>query len=228
MFIGHFALGLAAKRAAPQTSLATLFLAPTLADLLWPLFLLLGWEQARVVPNANPFLVLWLDNYPLSHSLLMLVVWGTLIALLYRRRRTATPVAALTIGVLVLSHWVLDVITHRPDMPWYPGSPEVGLGLWRSVSGTLVVEGALFAVGTAMYTWSTRPRDRIGRYGFWVLVAVLLGSYVGSLFAPPPPSVRALAVGGLVFGGLFVLFAGWVDRHRHAAVAPLPPDAQPT
>ena len=78
MFIGHYALGLAAKRVAPRTSLGTLFAAPTLADLLWPVFLLLGWEHARVVPDPNPFLRLWLDDIPISHSLLTLIGWGVL------------------------------------------------------------------------------------------------------------------------------------------------------
>lgn len=217
MFIGHYALGLAAKRVAPRTSLGTLFAAPTLADLLWPVFLLLGWEQVRVAPGVgpNPFLVLWLDEFPISHSLVTLIAWGALFAWLYRRR-TGYARGALVVGLLVVSHWVLDFVTHRPDMPLYPGSVEVGLGLWNSVAGTLIVEGVMFAVGIAVYAASTRGRDRVGRYGFWALVLVLGGSYALSLFSPPPMSVPALAIAAIVFGWLFVLFAWWVDRHREA------------
>ncbi len=213
MFIGHYALGLAAKRVAPRTSLGTLFAAPTLADLLWPVFLLLGWEHARVVPDPNPFLVLWLDDFPISHSLLTLVGWGALFGLLYRVR-TGYARGAVVVGLLVVSHWVLDFVTHRPDMPLYPGSAEVGLGLWNSVAGTLIVEGAMFIAGVAIYAGTTRARDAIGRYGFWALVLVLAGSYVGSLFAPVPPGMMGMAVGAIVFGWLFVLFGMWVDRHR--------------
>jgi len=213
MFIGHYALGFAAKRMAPRTSLGTLFAAPTLADLLWPVFLLLGWEQARVVPGPNPFLNLWLDDIPVSHSLVALIAWGLLFGYLYRTRTGYTR-GALVVGLLVLSHWVLDVLTHRPDMPLYPGSVKVGLGLWNSVAGTLIVEGAMLVAGVAIYAAATRPRDGVGRYGFWGLVAVLAASYVSSLFAPPPQDMTALATFAIIFGWLFVLFGWWVDKHR--------------
>ena len=215
MFIGHYALGLAAKRAAPRTSLGNLFIAPTLADLLWPIFLLLGAEQVHAIPNANPFLVGWFDDYPYSHSLFMLLVWGALYGYLYRAR-TGNKRGALVIGVLVVSHWVLDCITHRPDMPVYPGGPKVGLGLWNSVTATIVVETLMLVVGAVMYARATRARDGIGRWGFWSLVALLVIAYVGSIKTPPPSSIAALAVGAIIFGWVFVLLAWWVDRHRDA------------
>ena len=90
----------------------------------------------------------------------------------------------------------------------------MGLGLWNSVAGTVVVEGVMFGAGAWLYARTARARDRVGTYGFWALVAVLLLSYVGSLFSPPPPGRTALAVGGIIFGWLFVLWAGWSDRHR--------------
>ena len=215
MFIGHYALGLAAKRIAPQTSLGTLFAAPTLADLLWPVFLLLGWERVSPVGGTNPFLTLAFDAYPISHSLLTLIGWGVLLALLYRVR-TGYARGALVVGLLVVSHWLLDFVTHVPDMPLYPGGPKVGLGLWNSVPGTLLVEGSMFVAGLALYVTTTRPRDGVGRYGLWALVLLLAGSYVASLFAPPPSSVRALAVFASLFGWLFVVWAGWADRHRES------------
>src|SRR5213595_1512436 len=197
VFIGHYALALAAKRAAPRASLGTLFAATSLADLLWPVFLLLGWEQAHVVPGPNPFLTLWLDSIPISHSLVTLIGWGV-------------------IALLVVSHWVLDYVTHRPDMPLYPGGTPLGLGLWNSVAGTVVVEGVMFVAGVWLYATATRARDRAGSYGFWALVAVLLLSYVGSLFSPPPPTRVALAIGGIIFGWLFVAWAWWGDKHRES------------
>src|SRR6266550_4216521 len=142
MFIGHYALALAAKRAAPRTSLGTLFAAVSLADLLWPVFLLLGWEQAHIVPGPNPFLTLWLDSIPISHSLITLVAWGALFGYLYRRRSDDGR-AGLLLALLVVSHWVLDVVTHRPDMPLYPGGAgggwvggrAAGGGEWGGVGG---------------------------------------------------------------------------------------------
>jgi len=213
MFIGHYALGLAAKRLAPRTSLGTLFAAPTFADLLWPVFLLLGWEQARMVPGANPFLTLWLDDIPISHSLLTLIGWAVVFGYLYKTR-TGYMRGAAVVGLLVLSHWVLDVVTHRPDMPLYPGSVNLGLSLWSSVVATVIVEGLLFLTCMAIYMKTTRPRDGIGRWGFWALIVVLVGSYVSTLFAPPPTDMTAIAAVGIVFGWLFVLFGWWVDRHR--------------
>ena len=162
MFIGHYALGLAAKRLAPRTSLGTLFVAPTLADLLWPVFLLLGWEGGSQSGVTNPFLTLTFDAYPISHSLLALIGWGALAALLYRVR-TGYGRGAIVVGLLVVSHWVLDFVTHVPDMPLYPGGPKVGLGLWHSVPGTVIIEGLMFAAGVAIYAATTRPRDGVGR-----------------------------------------------------------------
>jgi membrane-bound metal-dependent hydrolase YbcI (DUF457 family) len=216
MFLGHYALSLAAKRAAPRTSLGALFAAATLADLLWPLFLLTGWERVTIVPGPNPFLRLAFDAYPLSHSLLTLIVWGAVYALLYRRR-SGYARGAVVLALLVVSHWVLDLATHRPDMPLYPGSATLGLGLWTSVTGTLVVEGVMFVAGVVIYGVTTTPRDAVGRYGIWALVAFLAASYTASLFGPPPPSVGALAIFALVFGVLFVVWGWWADRHRDAA-----------
>ena len=213
MFIGHYALGLAAKRVAPRTSLGTLFAAPTFADLLWPVFLLLGWEQARMVPGPNPFLTLWLDSIPISHSLITLIGWGVVFGYLYRMR-TGYERGAVVVGLLVVSHWVLDFVTHRPDMPLYPGSVNVGLGLWNSVVGTLVVEGVLFLACLRIYLQTTRAKDGIGHWGFWALIVVLVGMYVATLFSPPPTDMKAVGIFGIVFGWLFVLLAWWVDRHR--------------
>src|SRR5712691_9261132 len=215
MFIGHYALGFAAKRVAPRTSLGTLFAAPTFADLLWPVFLLLGWEEARVVPGPNPFLNLWLDSIPVSHSLVALIAWGLLFGYLYQTR-TGYMRGAAVVGLLVLSHWVLDVITHRPDMPLYPGSVTVGLGLWNSVAGTVILEVVMFAAGTWIYLRTTRARDAVGRYGLGALLTLLGLSYGGSVLSGAPPSMRAIEIGGIIFGWLFVVWAAWGDKHREA------------
>ncbi len=215
MFIGHYALALGAKRVAPRTSLGTLFAATSLADLLWPLLLLTGWERVTVVGGNDPFLGLSFDSYPISHSLLALIGWGLLLGLLYRSR-TGYARGALVVGLVVVSHWLLDLIVHVPDLPLYPGGAKVGFGLWRSPAATVAVEGLMFIVGTWMYLRGSRARDRVGRYGSWSLLVVLILSYVASLFSGPPPSVTALAIGGTVFGWLFVAWAAWADRHREA------------
>lgn len=114
----------------------------------------------------------------------------------------------------LLSHWVLDFITHRPDEPLYPGGPEVGLGLRNSVVATVIVESLMLVAGIVVYLRNTRARDGIGRWGFWGLIVLVAGSYYSTLFTPTPTDMRALAIGGIIFGWLFVLVAWWVDRHR--------------
>jgi membrane-bound metal-dependent hydrolase YbcI (DUF457 family) len=215
VFLGHYAVALAAKRAAPRTSLGTLFLSVQLADMLWPVFLLTGWERVRIVPNPDPFLNFVFDTYPISHSLLTLVAWGVVFALLYRMR-TGYARGAIVVALGVVSHWVLDVVVHRPDMPLYPGGPKLGLGLWNSVTGTVVIEGLMLLASLRIYLGTTRARDGVGRYGFFALLVVVTLSYVASIFSPPPPSTLALSIGGIVFGWLFVGWAAWADKHREA------------
>jgi hypothetical protein len=214
VFIGHFALGFAAKRIAPRTSLGTLFAAAEFADILFPILVLLGWESAGFVSGTNPFLALKLDRYPISHGLLALIAWGVVVALLYQWRRDYAR-GAVVVALLVVSHWVLDFITHRPDMPLYPGgAARVGLGLWSSTAGTIVVEGLLFVAGVWLYARATRARDRVGSWALWGLVAFLALSYLGDLFSSARPDPAVFAWVGLLMGWLLVVWAWWVDRHR--------------
>lgn len=218
MFIGHYALAFAAKRAAPAASLGTLVLAAQFLDVLWPIFVLAGIERFEITPGITAFSPLDFVYYPYSHSFLASALWATLFGGAYlaiRRDRRA----ALILAALVLSHWLLDAASHRPDMPLVPGGGTlVGLGLWNSVAATLGVEGLLFAACLWSYLRFTRTNDRIGSLNLWVLVAVLLLAYFGAVFGPPPPSVDAVAYSGLL-GWLLVAWAYWIDRHRSVATA---------
>ena len=218
MFLGHIAVGFAAKRAAPKTSLGLLLGASEFIDLLFPVFVLTGWERVRIEPGSNPFLAP-VFYYPLSHSLAMTIVWAMAAALLYwliAGYRTG----AVIVGLAVLSHWLLDLISHKPDMPLYPGaSPLLGLGLWYSVSGTIIVELLMLGAGVWMYATAARARDRIGTYGLWSFVALMVALYAGLVFGPPPPNDKAMAWAGISFLPLF-LWAHWFDRHREVAPSP--------
>src|SRR4051812_48700065 len=148
VFIGHFGLALGAKKSAPAVSLGTLFLACQFADLLWPTLVLFGIERVEVQPGATLMTPLDFVAYPYSHSLLALTVWGVLFGAIYMAVRQSTLVAAVTLGLLVLCHWVLDVVVHRPDMPFtITGSRRAGLGLWNSMAATFAVELTIFTVG---------------------------------------------------------------------------------
>ncbi|MCZ8294098.1 MAG: metal-dependent hydrolase [Hylemonella sp.] len=217
MFIGHFAIGFAAKTAAPRVSLGTLFLAAQFIDLLWPTFLLMGLERVRIEPGATTVTPLVFEHYPWSHSLLAVLGWAALLAglhfLLRRDRRSALIVAGL-----VLSHWLLDLLVHRPDLPLWPwGGSVLGLRLWSSLVLTLALEVPLFMLGVWLYSRSTRALDGAGRWGLVGLVLFLFVVYAGNVLGSPPPSVEAIAwIGQLQW--LLVLWGYWVDWHRRAVV----------
>ena len=213
VFIGHFALGLAAKRATPRVSLALLFGAAQLADILWPVFVAAGLEQVRIDPGNTVVTPLDFVSYPYSHSLVLLVVWGALLALISRPFARGRGVFAV-IAALVVSHWVLDFVTHRPDMPLYPGGMKVGLGLWNSIPATVAIEVPLFAAGVWIYTRVTRPRDRTGKWAFGSLIVTLLAIYAANILSPPPPSVPALTIVAIAGGVLFTAWSWWADAHR--------------
>lgn len=212
VFIGHFGVGLAAKRVTPQVSLAVLFGAAQLADLLWPVLVAAGVEQVRIHPDNAPFTRLEFISYPYSHSLVALIVWGLVFgyAFVTSPRRVTM---LLVLAALVVSHWVLDFVTHLPDLPIYPEGPKVGLGLWSSTPATLVVEFALYAIGLVIYARATLAKDGIGRWGFLAVATLLAVFYAASLLSAPP-SVTAIWTGALIGATMILALSWWADRHR--------------
>jgi len=218
MFIGHFGLAFGAKKASPAISLGMLFLACQFADLLWPSLLLAGIEQVAIAPGATAVTPLDFISYPYSHSLVALILWGAIAGGVYAALRRNPGAAAVTLALLVVSHWFLDYLTHRPDMPLTMGGPErVGLGLWNSVPGTLAVELPIFGGGLLLYARSTAARDRIGSIGLWSLAAFLLVIYLANIVGPPPPSPSAVAWAAQAMW-LLVWWGYWVDLHRVSVV----------
>jgi hypothetical protein len=216
LFIGHFAIAFGAKRLAPAVSLGTLFLACQLADLIWPNLVLLGIERVEVAPGITAVTPLDFVSYPYSHSLVALALWAGVSAALYGLLRKGGAAAVLTVAGTVLSHWVLDVVSHRPDVPIaLAGGPLLGLGLWHSRAATVAVEGLLFAAGVLLYARGTRARDRTGTLALWTLVGFLLAIYAANLLGPPPPSAAAVAWTAQALW-LLVAWGYWVDRHRAA------------
>lgn len=216
MFLGHFAVAFAARRASPRMSLGTAFMAAQFLDLLWPTFLLLGLETVRIAPGHTAVTPLAFEHYPYSHSLLAAMAWGAVLGLghsaLHRNARTAVMVA-----LLVVSHWAVDALVHVPDLPLAPGGEaRVGLGLWNSVFATLAAEGVMLALGVTVYARAFPATDRAGRWGLVALVGLLVAIYAANLLAPPPQAVRDIAIVGQA-QWLLVLFGWWVDRHRAPA-----------
>jgi hypothetical protein len=213
MFIGHFAVAFAAKRAAPELSLGTLFLAAQLADLVWPTLVLLGIETFSIRPGITAVTPLDFTRYPYSHSLVGMAAWGAGLGMIYFafKRRLSTT---LVLFAVVLSHWVLDFVSHRPDLPLtLTGAERYGLGLWHSRIATLAVEGPLFAACVWIYVRATRRVDSTGRWALIGLVAFLAVVYLANIFGPPPPGVAAVAWAAQAIW-LLVAWGYWIDRHR--------------
>ncbi len=215
MFIGHFGVGFAGKKVSKKPSLGTMFMAAQFLDLLWPLFLLLGIEHVEIVPGNTAMNPLKFTYYPFSHSLLAALFWSVLFGGIYYLIKKNSK-ASILLGFLVLSHWILDLIVHIPDLPLSPwGSVKVGLGLWNSVLFTFIIEVGIFLFGGYLYLLSTKPKNKKGTFTFWGLIIFLLLIYVGNSFGSPPPSVSALAYVGLS-QWLIVAWGYWIDRNRIA------------
>ena len=218
MFVGHFAVGLASKRAAPRTSLGWLMAAPMFLDLLFPLLLIAGVEHASIVPNPDPVLRMSLDDIAWSHSLVTSVIWSVAGGALYWRT-TRYGRGAMVIGLGIFSHWGLDAITHQPDMPLWPGSgTRIGFGLWRWPAVTIVIEMAMFLGAAWIYARATRARDAVGRWAFVAFVVVWVVAYLASAAPGPSPDFKTLEYGGLVTF-LIPVWAWWFDAHREVTAA---------
>ena len=213
MFIGHFGAGLAGKKAAPNPSLGTMFLAAQLLDLVWPILILAGIEKVKIVPGISAATPLDFTYYPYTHSLLMVLVWSLAFGMIYYFIKKNLR-GALVLGLLVLSHWILDLLVHIPDLPLYPGSSiKAGFGLWNYPAVAVILEALIFIAGIYLYLSATKTKNRTGTIAFWVMVVFLSVIYVMNIFGPPPPSVEAIGYAGLL-QWLFIPWAYWIDRNR--------------
>jgi membrane-bound metal-dependent hydrolase YbcI (DUF457 family) len=216
MLVGHLAVGLVAKRITPKVSLGTLVLAAVLADLLWCVFLMAGIEHINIKPGRGAANYGEAYDIAYSHSLLMDAIWGALLAAAYFMRRRY-PRGTWVIFAAVLSHWVLDFIAHRPDMPLAPGvDRHFGLGLWTSIPATIIIEGGFWLLAIILYVRATRPKNRAGRYAFWIVVVLLTLAWYNNISGPPPPNPSTMSISSLIFFSLIVAWAYWMNRLRPA------------
>lgn len=215
MFIGHYGPSFACKAWKPVVPLWVLFVAVQLVDIVWAVLVLLGIEKVRIVPGitaTNPFDLYYM---PFTHSLPGAIFWSVGAAVVYRAVAPAQKwAAAAIVGVAVFSHWALDLVVHRPDLPLYDDAYKVGFGLWNYPAIAFLLEIALLFGGIALYLRVTEPIDVIGRYGMTVLglFAVVLQAYV--FFGPPPVSDTAFALTALVLYFAFAVLVYWLEGKR--------------
>jgi membrane-bound metal-dependent hydrolase YbcI (DUF457 family) len=213
MFLGHFGLGFAAKKMNSRPSLGTYFMAVQFLDLVWPTLLLRGVEKVAIDPGNTAFTPLNFVHYPYSHSLVAAVFWGILFGLVYYLFKKDGRSSVL-LGILVLSHWVLDFIAHRPDLPLSPWNDQkFGLGLWNSRPATIVIELILFIGGVVLYTIATKPKNKTSQFALWSFFAFMVTVYFANAINPPPHSTSIIALLGLS-QWLLVAWGYWIDGTR--------------
>lgn len=211
MFLGHIGLALAAKKIEPKMNLGAAILSAQLVDLVWPLLLLAGIEQADIKPGNLVMNNLVFTHYPWTHSLAMSAVWAlaafSLVWLLYKNKRLA-----VVSGLLVFSHWWLDLPYHQPDLLLVPGGEtQLGFSLWNSPFATYAGEFGILALGLILYFKSRPALTRGKAIAFWSFIFFIVFGYFASIFGPPPPDAMALAWGGVSMW-LMIPWAWWADR----------------
>jgi hypothetical protein len=212
---------LAAKRIEPLVSVGTLVLASMMADLLWCIFMFAGIEHVQFRPGMGAANYFAATDIVMSHSLLMDAIWAALLAAAYFLKRRSPRGAWVIFGVVV-SHWLLDWISHRPDMPLSPRVRRYfGLGLWGSVPAAVLVEGGFWLLAVIVYSRATRAKNRTGFYAYWSVVAVLTLVWYNNLSGPPPPDPHTAPITSFLFFSLVVAWAYWMNRVRPCLVRPV-------
>jgi membrane-bound metal-dependent hydrolase YbcI (DUF457 family) len=215
MFVGHFGPSYAVKALRPAIPLWQLFIAVQFVDVIWAVLVLLGVEKVRIVPGVTASNPLDLYYMPYTHSLVAAIFWSVAAgAVVWRLTRVANRSAAVWNGAAVFSHWVLDLVVHRPDLPLYGNAMKVGLGLWNYPVLALSLEAALLFGGMIMYLGVTKPINVIGRVGPPVFGVAMLAIQSYVFFGPPPASPIAAATTALVSYVVFAIIAEWLARQR--------------
>jgi hypothetical protein len=215
MFIGHYGVSFAAKAIKPSIPLWVLFLAVQIVDVFWAIFVLLGIEKVRIVPGITATNPLDLYYMPYTHGLITSLLWALGAAVIYRFSpgigRWGT---AALVGIAVFSHWVFDLLVHRPDLPLYDNSHKVGLGLWNFPAIAFSLEVALLLGGMYLYMKITRSVRRGGFFGMIVFGLIMIAVQLTVFFGSPPTSPTQVAVSALVSYFLFASIAFWLEQKR--------------
>ncbi|HBA27170.1 MAG TPA: hypothetical protein DCY98_07255 [Nitrospinae bacterium] len=219
MFIGHYGVALAAKKVDKNISLGLLFFATQFVDILFFVLILMGIERMSIVPGITAANPLDFTYYPYSHSLTASLLWAGLFFVVFKITSSISGSRnnriALVVAAIVLSHFFLDVIVHRPDLPLFgDDSYKLGLGLWNYVISSSLIEILILVAGLWLYLKSTKSITFGGKYGMIIFAVFLIMMQMASLFMPPPPDIRGFATFGLVYQLMVVGVVSWLDRKR--------------
>lgn len=216
MFVGHYAASLALKRFEKRASLGVLFLAVQFVDIVFFPLVLLGIERLNIVENFTQSTHFELEFMPYTHSLVAFLIWSGLAYVVFRWVVVKSHSVALVVALAVMSHWLLDVIVHTPDLPlWSDSSLKLGLGLWNNAVATFILEAALLLAGLWLYLSATTAVTKAGKYGMTIFVVGLILVNVQNIFGPlQGDSKLVLAVTALAAYLLFAAVAFWLDTKR--------------
>ncbi len=215
MFVGHYGISFGGKALQRTVPLWVLFIAVQWVDVLWSIFVLTGIERVRIVPGITATNPLDLYYMPYTHSLVAAAFWSVAGAFIYKTLfRTESLRTATVVGVAVFSHWVLDLIVHRPDLPLYDNAMKVGFGLWNYRLLAFVLEVVILFAGLFLYLRGTKSYGSIGRYGMIVFAVVMLAVQAFIFFGPPPTSDKGVAITALASYAVFAAIAVWLERKR--------------
>ncbi len=210
MFVGHYAVSYAVKAADRRICLGLLFLAVQAVDVAWAVLVLAGVEKVRIVPGITASNPLDLYYMPYTHSLVATGAWFAAAVVVQRvigRPRHDFRVSLL-VGLAVASHWFLDLIVHRPDLPLYDNAAKVGLGLWNFPAPAFLLEIGLLLLAMG-YGWR---RGVVRGRGPWIFAGVLAATQAMVFFGAPPASPAAAAATALAAYFAFAGVAEWLDR----------------
>lgn len=214
MFVGHFGVSFAIKSVEKRIPLWLLFIAVQFVDVLWAVFVLLGIEKVRITPGITATNPLDLYYMPYTHSLVAAVLWSGVGFIGYRVTRRGARYAALLLAAAVFSHWVLDLIVHRPDLPLYDDSYKQGLGLWNYPALAFALEASLLFGGIFLYLRASKAVSLTGKFGipiFGILLLILQGIV---FFGAPPSSPSAAALTALLAYVVLTGVAYWLEKTR--------------
>lgn len=214
MFIGHYAPAILGASTG-KIKLWQAFVGAQLVDYAWAVLNLSGVEKTRITEGFTQASALDLYHMPFTHSLGMSVIWAVCAALVFGLIfRKQAKAGALIFGLVVLSHWFMDLIVHVPDLPLWFNTQKFGFGLWNNRILSITLEIGIFALAMFVYLKNTQAKGRAGQIWPIIFIGLLTAMQILGNYGPAPKSITELGISALFIYTLFALMAWGVDKTR--------------